>query len=66
MITSIFENKNWGSSTVLKDSLENLKNYKVEFIKELNDIDYLEDLKNSPSLNQHKKLKSILNNAKIY
>jgi uncharacterized protein len=66
MIPSLFNNKDWGTNTVLKDSLENLKNYKVKFIEELNDIDYLDDLKNCPSINQHKKLKSIIDNAKTY
>lgn len=50
MIPDIFQNKKWGSQTVLKETLKDLKNYKVSFLKEKNDIDLLEDLKKHPNL----------------
>ena len=43
----IFFNKNWGTSSVLNDTLLDLNKYKIHQLQELNDIDTLEDLKNS-------------------
>ncbi|MEO6347074.1 MAG: TIGR04282 family arsenosugar biosynthesis glycosyltransferase [Aquaticitalea sp.] len=40
----IFSNKTWGTSTVLNDTLENLRNSTVQLLKELNDIDTFEDM----------------------
>lgn len=42
----IFRHKNWGSDTVQKATLEDLKNEKVALLAEKNDIDYYEDIKN--------------------
>lgn len=47
VIPSIFKNKNWGTSTVLSDTLKDLENYKIEFLETLNDIDTFEDLEKS-------------------
>jgi uncharacterized protein len=47
VISSIFKNKNWGTSTVLSDTLKDLENYKIEFLETLNDIDTFEDLEKS-------------------
>jgi uncharacterized protein len=47
MIFSIFKNKDWGTSSVLSDTLKDLKNYKIDFLKTLNDIDTFEDLEKS-------------------
>lgn len=47
IIPSIFKNKNWGTSTVLSSTLKDLKNYKIELVETLNDIDTFEDLKKS-------------------
>ncbi len=44
--SEIFENKNWGTSTVLKTTLEDLKTESYVLLEERNDIDYYEDIKN--------------------
>ena len=43
---NVFINKNWGTETVRKDTLENLKNKKVSLLEILNDIDVFDDIKN--------------------
>lgn len=48
----LFQNKNWGTNTVLKASLKDLSNSKVSLLKELNDIDTLEDIKPYDELKQ--------------
>lgn len=40
----IFKNKNWGTSSVLENTLEDLKNENVHLLEVLNDIDTYEDL----------------------
>lgn len=47
VIPSIFKNKDWGTSTVLADTLKDLENCKIEFSEILNDIDTFEDLEKS-------------------
>ncbi len=42
---SLFQNKKWGTSTVLKDSLANLDTEKVHILPTRNDVDYYEDIK---------------------
>jgi len=46
MIPELFKNKEWGTNTVLKDTLKNLKKYTFEALDERNDIDYLSDIEN--------------------
>lgn len=46
----IFDKKPWGTHTILKRTLDNLKGYNVALLKELNDIDILDDLKEHPEL----------------
>lgn len=41
----IFINKNWGTNTVLKDTLDDLRDKKVKLLQIKNDIDVYEDLK---------------------
>jgi len=41
----IFKNKNWGTSSVRKDTLNDLKNGSIHLLEKLNDIDVYEDLK---------------------
>lgn len=41
----LFQNKNWGTSSVLNDTLSNLKNEKVFLLPKLNDVDLYEDIK---------------------
>ncbi|MBT8258308.1 MAG: TIGR04282 family arsenosugar biosynthesis glycosyltransferase [Bacteroidia bacterium] len=53
MYEQLFQNKSWGTDTVLKDTLEDLKDEAVFLLEPLNDIDTLEDLKAcQPLLNQ--------------
>ena len=46
----VFLNKEWGTSTVLGDTLKELVNKNVFLLEALNDIDVYEDLKNYDSL----------------
>ncbi len=43
---NIFQNKNWGTNTVLKNTLIDLKNEKIHLLEPLNDIDTYDDIKN--------------------
>lgn len=42
--TAIFENKTWGTSTVLQDTLNDLENENVELLAIRNDVDVYEDI----------------------
>ena len=42
----IFENKNWGTSTVREDTLKNLEKVDVHLLSMLNDVDVIEDIEN--------------------
>jgi glycosyltransferase A (GT-A) superfamily protein (DUF2064 family) len=42
---SIFKNKDWGSSSVLKDTLDDIQNSNFSLLEELNDIDTFDDVK---------------------
>lgn len=48
----LFNNKKWGTNTVLKETLHNLKNQKVHLLEPLNDVDTLEDINHHPAF-QH-------------
>ena len=48
----IFQNKNWGTATVLKETLEDLTNKKVFLLEELNDVDVFEDIEFHPAFQQ--------------
>tara|TARA_R110000868_G_scaffold81946_1_gene231679 strand:+ start:1121 stop:1726 length:606 start_codon:yes stop_codon:yes gene_type:complete len=54
IIPALFSNKNWGTETVLKDTLKELSSYSVEFLETLNDIDTFEDLEKSKYYNHSK------------
>ena len=54
VIPSIFKNKDWGTSTVLSETMKDLENYKIEFLETLNDIDTFEDLEKSKYYNHSK------------
>ncbi|WP_405384357.1 TIGR04282 family arsenosugar biosynthesis glycosyltransferase [Maribacter sp. LLG6340-A2] len=41
----LFKDKSWGTETVLKDTLTNLKNENIALLEERNDVDYFEDIK---------------------
>lgn len=45
--SALFKNKDWGTSTVLPDTLKDLNLQSVYFLETLNDIDTFEDLKRS-------------------
>jgi len=52
MHKNIFENKDWGTETVLEDTLSDLEQNDVELLEELNDIDTFEDMKHYKELEQ--------------
>ncbi|WP_166967185.1 TIGR04282 family arsenosugar biosynthesis glycosyltransferase [Yeosuana marina] len=43
--SEIFKNKDWGSSTVLENTLNDIQNSSFRLLEELNDIDSFEDIK---------------------
>lgn len=45
----IFKNKDWGTETVRKDTLEDLKDKKVFLLGELNDVDVFKDIEHHPA-----------------
>ena len=47
---NIFSNKNWGTSSVLKDTLDDLISLNVHLLKELNDIDTFDDIQDNSEL----------------
>ena len=51
-IPNLFEEKKWGSPTVLTDTLNDLKKEDVYLLEEKNDIDTYNDLKDHPELMQ--------------
>ena len=48
----LFENKKWGTRTVLKETLKNLEQEQVVLLAAKNDIDTYDDLKKSSGFNQ--------------
>ena len=58
LCSTIFLNKEWGTSSVLNDTLTDLKDHKVKLLEELNDIDTYNDMK------RHAILKPFLINDK--
>lgn len=50
MHASVFKNKNWGTETVLYDTIKDIKNNTFYLLEELNDIDLYEDLKDIKEL----------------
>ena len=49
MHPSIFENKDWGTSSVRKDTLTDLQKVSVHLLEKLNDVDVIEDIENHPA-----------------
>jgi rSAM/selenodomain-associated transferase 1 len=45
----IFKNKNWGTATVRKNTLEDLMDKKVFLLAPLNDVDVFEDIEHHPA-----------------
>ncbi|CAM1358783.1 conserved hypothetical protein [Tenacibaculum litopenaei] len=52
MYSSLFSNKEWGTSTVRQDTLKDLENVSVHLLETLNDIDVFEDIQNRTVFNQ--------------
>jgi len=52
MHPKIFQNKVWGTNTVLADTLSDLQHNDLELLEELNDIDTFEDMKHYKQLEQ--------------
>ena len=50
MIPKIFKQKQWSTTSVLKETLSDLKEFNVNLLEPLNDIDTYEDLKKEPQL----------------
>ncbi|MFS4468581.1 TIGR04282 family arsenosugar biosynthesis glycosyltransferase [Maribacter sp. 2210JD10-5] len=48
MKSELFKNKDWGSETVLENTLGDLANEKFALLEERNDIDHYEDIQNNP------------------
>lgn len=46
LYSQVFKNKNWGTSTVFKNTINDLKNKSIHLLETLNDIDVYDDLKN--------------------
>ncbi len=44
LTSQVFKNKNWGTDSVLQDTLKDLKNKNVKLLEPRNDVDYLEDI----------------------
>ncbi len=53
----VFQHKNWGTETVLEDTLNDLKDESVKLLEVRNDVDYYEDIKGiaafTPFLPEH-------------
>ena len=52
LYVNIFQNKDWGTSTVRKDTLNDLQNESVFLLETLNDVDVFDDIKNNQIFNQ--------------
>lgn len=44
-----FRNKEWGTSSVLKDTMEDLRDADVKLLETRNDVDLLEDIESHPA-----------------
>lgn len=62
MIPELFKNKDWGTSSVLADTVENLKKYTFKTLEEKNDVDYLADIQHIDVFQQF--LTKVKNNDK--
>ncbi|WP_034259060.1 TIGR04282 family arsenosugar biosynthesis glycosyltransferase [Aequorivita capsosiphonis] len=50
--SDVFQNKNWGTDTVLKATLLDLRNEKYVLLEERNDIDYYQDIRDEAAFQQ--------------
>lgn len=49
LIPGVFSEKEWGTPTVLEDTLNSLKDKSVKLLSEMNDVDCYEDIQNVPA-----------------
>jgi len=49
---AIFQNKNWGTATVLEETLADLRQKKYVLLEERNDVDYYQDIKEIDAFQQ--------------
>ncbi len=47
--SEVFKNKKWGTSNVLKDTLNDLKGKDLKILETLNDVDVFDDIKDHPA-----------------
>lgn len=47
--SEIFKNKNWGTNTVLENTLQDLQEYQLKLMEPRNDVDYLDDIRDHPA-----------------
>ncbi|MDG3584023.1 TIGR04282 family arsenosugar biosynthesis glycosyltransferase [Galbibacter pacificus] len=52
MHAELFQHKKWGTNSVLRDTLEDLKTVDVALLEELNDIDEYNDIKEHPAFQE--------------
>lgn len=52
MHATVFKNKEWGTATVRRDTLNNLQKVTVHLLEELNDVDVFEDIENHSAFQQ--------------
>ena len=57
---NIFKNKAWGTDTVLRDTLIDLKDQQIQLLDERNDIDIYDDIK------EHEDFKQFLKHIKLW
>jgi hypothetical protein len=50
---NIFSNKDWGTDSVLKDTLIDIASLKYHLLQEKNDIDTYDDIKNIPLFHKY-------------
>lgn len=47
--SEVFKNKNWGTSSVLQETLDDLKEKDLKILETLNDVDVFDDIKDHPA-----------------
>lgn len=52
LFPKVFQGKNWGTSSVLKETLEDLKEEKIGILDARNDVDYYSDIKEHKDFQQ--------------
>ncbi len=55
LYSQVFKNKDWGTSTVFEDTINDLENESIHLLETLNDIDVYDDLKNIEAFKKYTK-----------